>query len=445
MRGLGRYRIHRELSSGGLGTVHLATSGSVGGFRKVVAIKRLHPEFRKDGAARRLFLEEARISARISHANVVQTLDVVDADGEVFLVMEYVHGEALHRLFDAARERGEPIPIPIAVAIVLGLLRGLAAAHEMRDDDGRALELVHRDVSPQNIIVGVDGIPRLLDFGIARAAGQTRITKEGNIKGKLAYMAPEQLEGAPLSQASDLYACGVLLWELLTGTRLFAGETEAVVVARAISCTVAPPSDLREGVSKSLNRVVLRSLSRNPSLRFGSAATMAQELENAVAPASAAVVGAWVAEFAAEALRSRAAARAESERASHTGVRRRGTRWGPLALIIVLILVGIWFGVRSRRTEEVRSVASSNVRELASIFSDTRDVTSTIASSSRPLNPEATDAALSLQAPSVSVKHSRGRPPPIVSSSKAVVPSDECDPPYFVDPSGRKEFKRQCL
>ncbi|MCL2447368.1 MAG: serine/threonine protein kinase, partial [Polyangiaceae bacterium] len=195
-----------------------------GGFARTVAIKQLHPQFAKDPEFVAMFLDEARLVARIRHPNVVPTLDVVAASSELFHVMEYVQGESLSRLARALRAREERVPLPIVVRIMNDVLQGLHAAHEARDERGVPLHIVHRDVTPQNILVGADGVARLLDFGVAKAAGRAQTTQDGQIKGKLAYMAPEQLMSAGVTRETDLYAASVVLWEMLAGERLFTGE-----------------------------------------------------------------------------------------------------------------------------------------------------------------------------------------------------------------------------
>src|SRR5689334_7609894 len=209
-----------------MATVHFGRLIGPVGFSRTVAIKRLHPQFAKDPEFVSMFLDEARIAARVRHPNVVPTLDVVATEGEMFLVMDYVQGESLSRLTRGLRARDSRIPPDIAVTILAGALHGLHAAHEAKDEQGQPLEIVHRDVSPQNILIGTDGVPRVLDFGVAKAAGRLQTTREGQIKGKISYMAPEQLHGGRVTRQTDIYAAAVLLWETLTGQRLYEGDNE---------------------------------------------------------------------------------------------------------------------------------------------------------------------------------------------------------------------------
>ena len=193
-----RYAIYDAIASGGMATVHLGRLIGTAGFLRTVAIKRLHSQFAHDADFTAMFLDEARLASRIQHPNVVSTLDVVMNDNELLLVMEYVRGESLSRLIRRARDRGVPLPPRVVVAIMSGALHGLHAAHEAVDEKGALLGLVHRDMSPQNVLVGTDGVARVLDFGVAKAAGRVHTTRDGDIKGKVLYMPPEQLSAEPL-------------------------------------------------------------------------------------------------------------------------------------------------------------------------------------------------------------------------------------------------------
>jgi serine/threonine-protein kinase len=194
IRVVGRYALHDEIAAGGMATVHIGRLLGPVGFSRTVAIKKLHARIIRDRFVS-MFLDEARVAARVRHPNVIGTLDVVALAGELFLVMEYVHGETLARLMRAVRDAGQSIPVPIIAAVMIGVLDGLHAAHEATNDRGEPLTLVHRDISPHNILVGTDGISRVLDFGIAKAAGRVQTTRDGQLKGKLSYMAPEQIHG----------------------------------------------------------------------------------------------------------------------------------------------------------------------------------------------------------------------------------------------------------
>jgi serine/threonine-protein kinase len=293
-RAVGRYVLYGELASGGMATVHFGRLSGPVGFSRTVAIKRLHPHFAKDPEFVTMFLDEARLCGRIRHPNVVPTLDVVTTQGEIFIVMEYVAGEALSKLMRTAGQKNILMPPRVAATIMSSVLHGLHAAHQTKDEHGRELGIVHRDVSPQNVLVGADGTARVLDFGVAKAAGRMQTTRDGQVKGKIAYMPPEQLSGAPVTKQIDIYAAAVVLWEMLTGRRLFDGETEAIVLARAIEGTVLPPSAYHTSLDPAIDAVVLRGLAREPDMRYGTAREMALAIEQTIGLASPSEVGEWV-------------------------------------------------------------------------------------------------------------------------------------------------------
>ncbi|HEY8041249.1 MAG TPA: serine/threonine-protein kinase [Polyangiaceae bacterium] len=319
VRTLGRYALHDPIASGGMATVHLGQLVGAAGFSRTVAIKRLHAHFAQDPQFVMMFMDEARVAGRIRHPNVVPTLDVVSAEGELFLVMEYVEGESLVRLLKVAARRHQPVPLPVAGSIVAGLLHGLHAAHEARDENGEPLGIVHRDVSPHNVLVGRDGVARVVDFGVAKAAGRLQTTREGQLKGKLLYMAPELFRGSAPERRVDVYGAAVVLWETLVGRRLFAGQTDAETVGKILANSVRRPGELREGIPPALDDVVLRGLIGDPAERFATALEMATALEAACPVAPAAAVGAWVDDAVAEVLTERAIKIAAMERGSESG------------------------------------------------------------------------------------------------------------------------------
>lgn len=294
-RVFGRYMVCDEIAAGGMATVHIGRLLGPVGFARTVAIKRLHAHFAKDPEFVAMFMDEARIAARVRHPNVVSTLDIVVLRGEMLVVMEYVHGEPLSRLIRAARATtGRGVPVPIALSVMSGALYGLHAAHDARDDHGAPLDIVHRDVSPQNVLVGQDGIARVVDFGVAKATGRLQSTRDGALKGKLAYMAPEQISGADLGREADIYAAGVILWELLAGRRLHAAATETQVLASVLHGAHAAPSKHRPDVPEALDALVMRSLSLDAGARFATARELALALEDLLPIASAAHVARWV-------------------------------------------------------------------------------------------------------------------------------------------------------
>jgi serine/threonine protein kinase len=313
---VGRYVLHGEIASGGMATVHFGRLRGAAGFTRSVAIKRLHPQFAKDPDFVAMFVDEARLAARIAHPNVVPTLDIVSQGEELLLIMEYVRGASFSRLLRTLAQRDEFLAPRIATSIVSGVLHGLHAAHEARSESGAPLDIVHRDVSPQNVLVGTDGVARVLDFGVAKAAGRLQSTREGQLKGKLAYMAPEQITTGIVTRKTDIYAAAVVLWEALTGTRLFQADNEAKLLTMVLDAEVQPPSSLVRGLPPGFDRVVMKGLERDPAKRFATAREMASEVERVVAPASSTEVGEWVERLAADELRDRANRIQEIERSS---------------------------------------------------------------------------------------------------------------------------------
>ena len=316
---IGRYALHGEIASGGMAVVHFGRLLGPVGFSRPVAIKRLHPQLAREPNVRAMFIDEARLASRIRHPNVVPTLDVVTDGGDLLLVMEYVHGESLQQLLRAVRKGGERVPLRITLAVMTAVLHGLHAAHEATTETGQALNVVHRDVSPQNIMVGVDGVARVLDFGIARATVRLENTREGIVKGKLAYMAPEQLGGVIVDRRADVYAATVVLWEMLTGKRLFVREDGgAVLIEKLLRGTIEAPSTLAPGTPRLLDAIVLHGLARTPDQRFASAREMALALERLGELAPASEIGAWVETLAAPTLTERAVRLKQLEMTSAT-------------------------------------------------------------------------------------------------------------------------------
>jgi eukaryotic-like serine/threonine-protein kinase len=321
---IGRYSVHSELASGGMATVYLARLLGPSGFARTVAVKRPHPHLTVDPEFSLMFIDEARLAARISHPNVVSTLDIVQTPDELALVMDYVHGEALSKLTKQAHLRDEHIPASIAAAIMIDALHGLHAAHEATDSQGNPLGIVHRDVSPQNLLVGVDGITRIVDFGIAKAAGASHKTRSGTVKGKSAYMAPEQLDGKAVSRLADIFAASIVLWELLTGERLFLGQNDVESLHNCLVRVIPPPSSIVPGLPATFDEILCRGLARDPAHRYPTAREMALEIENCIEAVRPSMVGAWVSRLAGDALAERAKRVAEMEGAPSTNIARTG-------------------------------------------------------------------------------------------------------------------------
>ncbi|HEX8792768.1 MAG TPA: protein kinase [Polyangiaceae bacterium] len=305
-RVLGRYAMYEQFAAGGMATLHYGRLLGPAGFSRTVAIKRLHAHLSEDPDFVAMFLDEARLAARIHHPNVIQTLDVESSEGELFVVLDYVHGDSLSRLLREARRVGEPVTPSLVCAILFGALEGLHAAHEARDPKGDPLELVHRDVSPHNILIGTDGIARVLDFGVAKARGRAQTTRVGQLKGKLSYMAPEQLRRGKVTRRSDVFSAAVVLWEALAGTRLFQGDDEGEVVNRLLTEDIPSPRRYAPGVTRELEAIVMRGLERGPADRFPTARHMALALEGLAIMATPIEVGAWVERVAGATLAQRA-------------------------------------------------------------------------------------------------------------------------------------------
>src|SRR5688500_10673044 len=239
---LGKYQLLRKLATGGMAEVWLARQMGIEDFRRNVVLKRILPHLAEDVEFVQMFLNEAKIAARFTHPNIAQIYDLGAEAGSYFIAMEYVHGEDLGRIMRKAWSSGQWLTKPLAVRIISLACDGLYYAHTRADEHGRPLKVVHRDVSPQNILVSFDGSVKLVDFGIAKAADQASLTKSGAIKGKFAYMSPEQASGKPLDNRSDIFALGLVLYELLTGVRPIKRETELATLQAALECKIEPPS-----------------------------------------------------------------------------------------------------------------------------------------------------------------------------------------------------------
>lgn len=327
----GRYTLFEELARGGMASVSLALHHGDRGFRRVVVIKRLLPHLESDGAMREMLLSEADVARSLRHPNVVAVLDVAWFGREPALVFEYVPGVSLEKLLNRARQRGEAVPPPIASALAIDLALGLHAAHEARGEGGRPLHLVHRDVSHGNVIVGADGSARLIDFGIAKHVLTTEQTATGVVKGKIGYLAPEVVATNVASPKSDIYGAGVVLWECLTGQRLFGNSSEMATFGEILEGRIDPPSTRGSSCSKPLDRVVLRALAKAPSARFESAEALALAIERAQRPASRLEVKGWVQSLFGEKLAAQAARIAQLEAldrdVSAPGRNPRASRW----------------------------------------------------------------------------------------------------------------------
>ncbi len=473
-----------------MATVHLGRLVGPVGFGRTVAIKRLHAAYARDPDFVSMFLDEARLAARIRHPNVVSVLDVVEDEGELFLVMDLVVGESLSQLVRAcglvSTVGGAGIPPAIAVSIAGGMLQGLHAAHETRGPRGESLEIVHRDVSPQNVLVGRDGVARLIDFGVAKALGRLHASQDNVLKGKLPYMAPEQLRGL-VARASDIFAAAVVLWEMLTGRRLFCGETDAHTFSRVQAAVVQPPSELvSEGhrvVVQRLDAIILRALSREPAGRHATAMELALELESAVTPASTLQVAEWLDRTAGDRFEARSKLVRDAEELTvgasavtveslirslasgpkgalptegdHTasGIEPPGSRssadvprdqqmrrvaWSILAG--TALAVGLSWCAWRPNPYPLRGARPVSLQRVSAA-----SPAPPFAASPAPLSAAPADPAV--PAPRTAVERRPALPPPAPRGAKnpPVAPPPHCDPPYTQDANGFKHFKPDCF
>jgi eukaryotic-like serine/threonine-protein kinase len=276
---LGRYELLTPIAQGGMATVWAARQSGSHGFRKTVALKVTLPSLSEDPQFERMFLSEGRLAMRVHHPNVVETLDLGEVDGLVYLVMEWVDGESLSTLMKASEKVSDPLSLPMAIHICARAARGLHAAHSVLDDDDQPAGIVHRDVSPQNIMISFDGHVKVVDFGVAKSHMEYGGTQAGQFKGKVPYMAPEQASGEPVDARTDVFAMGTLLYRLTTGKHPFLGGTEPITLANIVSNAPIPPTDVVEAYPPELEQVVLRCLRKKPSERFPSMAELAAVLD----------------------------------------------------------------------------------------------------------------------------------------------------------------------
>lgn len=475
-----RYTIYGEIAAGGMASVHFARLNGAHGFSRTVAAKRLLPRLGRDREFSLMLIDEARLAARIHHPNVVSTLDVVQTDDELVLVMDYVHGESVATLMRSVLARNGTVPRAIALAILIDTLHGLHAAHEAKDEQGQALGIVHRDISPQNLLVATDGVTRIVDFGVAKAAGRLQGTADGVVKGKLAYMAPEQIDLGEATRQSDVFAASVVLWELLTASRLFGGTNAGQILHQVMSAQIPKASSVAPSVPPELDAILARGLAANAADRYATALDMARALEACAPPIRPAEIGAWVSEVAAESLERRAQLRAAVEqyvaepsdaqtaphemnpRAATVQVGTRSIAMRPaidpggatdtsailasaprpaprrnlmgltLGAAVLLALAAAWFFIRNQAPTEQPSVQAS--APLPSV-----------PPSGAP-EPSAISAlASALPAPSSSARKADPTKAHVAAPRPARPRTSECDPPYSIDAAGHHIFKVQCM
>jgi eukaryotic-like serine/threonine-protein kinase len=502
---VGRYVIGESFASGGMGAIHLGRIRGAGGFARTVAVKRLFPGFANDAGFRAMLLDEARLVSRIRHPNVVPTLDVWEEENDLYVVMEYVHGVSLSHLI--RRPDAGPVPVGIALGILECVLSGLHAAHEARSEDGTPLGMVHRDVSPQNILVGADGVVRLIDFGIAKAATGLQVTDPGVIKGKTGYMAPEQLVGQRVSRQADIFAASAVLWEALTNRVLLDEHGEEALSRRVTTSEDIPPSRYRDGVTAALDAIVLRGLAFRPGDRFPTAEAMAVAIRKQEVPAPAVEIAQWVQAAASDELElseervrlfeqappdasssvrslPRAAPStpdvtavttkpespgvangepAENSDASHLfegwGARwsARWSKWGRIggAVAVGAAAVAIfqWGSEQRHRSLGAMPATLSTPDPAASPQTGSASASSSIAPGQMPAAADEGSAAHPVAASAVASSapfHARSSQPPVPALGAKALPAARgrkasCDPPYTLDASGRKTYDPRCF
>ena len=314
----GKYEILRRIAVGGMAEIYLARAVGLEGFEKLVVLKRILPQYADNEEFVHMFLDEARVAATLHHSNVVQVYDIGSVDGQYFLSMEFLHGQDGRQLMKACATRHAPLPRQNALAIAIGVCAGLHYAHE-RIVDGRPLDLVHRDVSPQNVFVTYDGGIKLLDFGIARASSRLTETRGGTLKGKIAYMSPEQCGGFPLDRRSDIFAAAIILWEMTVGRRLFTGSSDFEILRKVKEEDAPAPSTVISDYPRALERIVMKGLARDREQRYATAEEMQIDLEDFARDQRLAVSPVHLGRFVRDLFKPELEAWQAAERAGQTG------------------------------------------------------------------------------------------------------------------------------
>lgn len=480
-RVVGRYLLCDAFAAGGMATVHLARLLGPNGFSRAVAIKQLHPQFANNPDFVSMLLDEAKLASRIRHSNVVSPLDVVVLEGEILVVMDYVHGESLARLLRQAQKPPTP---GVVSAVMTQALLGLHAAHEATGLNGEVLEMVHRDVSPQNILVGEDGATRVVDFGIAKPRGWSHTTQSGVLKGKLGYMAPEQLRLEAVDRRTDVFTAGVVLWEMLTGKRLFSGDTLPLVAEQMANAEREIAADTRPEIPDGLRQIALQALAGDAQRRFRTAWEMAAAIAAVVPPATSLEVRAWVTELAGPALRERAERLAalealsgdelpkarpvnapSPERAAALSAGeitpsavslplqgRMGSR-GQAALLFaaialaVLVASGVFMAGKqlSASAAPRPSLAASAAAQLPSSESPAGNPILAVVHAAVPAEAPSSAA----QSVDAAPPHTRAAPATAAIAAhhpRAAAPAQaSCEVPFVIDASGVKRFKPECF
>jgi serine/threonine-protein kinase len=425
-----------------MASVHIGRLRGAAGFGRTVALKRLHAHLAKDPEFVKMFVDEARLASRVRHPNVVPSFDVVAHDDEILIVMDYVHGESLRGLLKSA---AEPVALPIAVAIMIDLLEGLHAAHEARTESGEPLDIVHRDVSPPNILVGADGVARVLDFGIAKAARRLHTTGDAaSLKGTAGYMAPEQTLGDEVDRRTDVYAAGVVLWELFVGRPLFDGPDPVARLTKLLQGVVPAPSSVRTDLPEWADAIVMRALAGEREARFQTAREMAEALQRACAPASRREVAAWVEEVAGPRLHDRArlverveAGDVPEEAATAAPPPERRPRWvlRGAAAGVACAAVGFPLFLLVHSAASKTQTATAHAESAQSAPNLAADPPKP-AEVDEPPSPAPASPTAAPRAPKRRGSFARPR---------SSAPATSCDPPYSVRADGIHVPKPECL
>jgi serine/threonine protein kinase len=275
----GKYYLLERINVGGMAEVFKAKVMGVEGFERIVALKRILPHIAEDEEFITMFIDEAKIAVQLQHANIAQIFDLGKVDEAYFIALEYVHGRDLRGIFDDLHRHTQTMPLPQVCFVIMQVCEGLDYAHNKRDAQGRALNLVHRDISPQNVLIGYEGEVKLIDFGIAKAAGKASKTQAGILKGKFGYMSPEQVRGLPIDRRSDIFALGIILYEMLTGQRLFVGESDFSTLEKVRNVEIVPPSSLNAKIPEPLERIVLKALAKDVEDRYQNALDLHDDLQ----------------------------------------------------------------------------------------------------------------------------------------------------------------------
>ena len=276
----GKYYLLDRIAVGGMAEIFKAKVIREEGFERYFAIKRILPSIAEDEEFIKMFIDEAKIAVQLTHANIVPIIDLGKVGDAYFIAMEYVHGKDLRTTTEKLSKKGDSLPVPACCYIIMKVCEGLDYAHNKKDAAGRDLNLVHRDVSPQNILISFDGEVKLIDFGIAKAANKAAKTQAGILKGKFGYMSPEQVRGLPLDRRSDIFSTGIVLYEALTGERLFIGESDFSILEKVKNVEIIPPSTYNKSIPEDLERIILKALAREVQDRYQSAIELHDDLQS---------------------------------------------------------------------------------------------------------------------------------------------------------------------